>query len=349
MEESKHLLDISWETILKVALAALLFYLLYLVRNIVIWFFFGLIISVLLDPAIRFLNWIRIPRALAVCIIYLSIFGVLGSIIYLSAPIFIDEIKEFSKALPDYFDKIGPIFKELNVQTLQNAESVTQSITGGLEAISASIFNALSIFFGGITSTLFILSVAFFLSLEENAFKKVITLISPKRYEEYVLALFERCETKVSGWFGARILSCLFIGVASFIAFFVMHVKYSSILALLAGVSNFIPFLGPVVMGLLLIIFVGVADSWVKALIVLVAFILIQEFENHILSPILNKRFVGLPPVLVLISLVVGGVIFGFLGTIFAIPLFGILYEFIKEFLEKRKEERNLKEVDIAI
>ncbi len=339
MEENRPTLDISWETILKIGLAGSIFYLLYLVRDVVIWFFFALIISVLLNPVINFLKWLRIPKVLAVIFTYLLIFGALGLIIYLTAPLFITEIRQFSQLIPQYFEKISPIFKELKIEVLQSLEGFTQTITGGLEQISISILNALTTFFGGVASAFFILSLAFFLSLEEKGVERVLRLLSPKKYEEYILALFERCQTKVSGWFGARILACLFVAVASFIIFYLFKIKYAIILAFLAGILNFIPFLGPLITGILLILLVGVSDSWLKALIILVAFIVVQQIENNIISPVLTRKFVGLPPILVLLSLVVGSIIFGFLGAIFAVPVFGILYEFIKEFLEKRKEE----------
>ena len=339
MNNQGNTLDISWETILKVALAGVLFYLLFLVRDVVIWFFFALIISVLFEPAVKFLKMLRVPRVMAVIFIYLTFFSVLASAIYFTAPLFITEIKQFSQLVPHYFEAISPIFKELKIEALQSVESFTQAITGSLEKISSSIFDALSTFFGGVASAFFIISIAFFLSLEENGFEKVLRLLSPKRYENYILVIFNRCQTKVSGWFGARILACLFVAIASFVVFFLFKVEYAFILAFLAGILNFIPFLGPIITAGLLLLFVGIADSWVRALIIIVAFIVIQQVENYIISPILTKKFVGLPPALVLISIIVGGQIFGFLGAIFAIPVFGILYEFIKEFLEKRKEE----------
>jgi len=342
MSNQEHALDISWESILKVALAGVIFYVLFLVRDIVIWFFFALIISVLFEPAIGFLKRFHVPRVMGVIFIYLTFFTLLAFSIYFTAPLFVTEIKQFSQLIPQYFESISPLFKELKIEALQNVESFTQALAGNLEKISSSIFDALATFFGGVASAFFIISIAFFLSLEERGVERVLRLLAPKKYEDYILALFDRCQAKVSGWFGARILACLFIMVASFVVFFLFKIKYAFVLAFLAGILNFIPFLGPAITGILLILFVGVADSWMRALIVLVAFIVIQQVENNIISPILTKKFVGLPPVLVLVSIIVGGEIFGFLGAIFAIPVFGILYEFIREFLEKRKEEEDM-------
>jgi len=103
---------------------------------------------------------------------------------------------------------------------------------------------------------------------------------------------------------------------------------------------DFIPYIGPWITTALLIVFIAVSSgSWLTVLYVLIAMVIIQEIENKLLTPLLMKKMVDVPPVLVLISLVVGAKIFGFLGTIFAVPVFGIVYEFLKEFLEKRKEE----------
>ena len=84
-------LDISWEAVIKVFIAIFIFYIIYLARDIALWFFFGLAVSVLLEPGINFLRKLKIPKVIAVLLIYLSIFGVLGLLIYLTAPIFIYE------------------------------------------------------------------------------------------------------------------------------------------------------------------------------------------------------------------------------------------------------------------
>ncbi len=341
MNNQRQLLDISWEAILKIFLVGFLFYGLYLVRDIVIWFVFALIISVLLNPAINLLRRLRVPRILAVVFVYLAIFGALGFVIYLAAPVFIFEIQQFTQLLPQYFGKISPLFEEMGIEALGNLESFTKALIGSLEKVSVGVFSAIAVFFGGVYSSIFILAIAFFLSLEEKAVERFLVLLSPKRYEDYVLELFKKCQAKISGWFGTRVLACLFIGVASFVIFLLFDIKYTFILALLAGILNFIPYLGPLVTGVLLFGFITLIDSWLKAVFVLIAFYIIQQIEGNLLTPILTKKFVGLPPVLVLISLVVGGKLFGLLGAIFAIPVAGILYEFLRVFLEKRKEEKS--------
>jgi len=115
-------------------------------------------------------------------------------------------------------------------------------------------------------------------------------------------------------------------------------VRYPFTLGLFAAVFNFIPYIGPLFTGILLFLIIFPLDV-LKTIFVLIAFVLIQLIEGNILSPILMKKIVGLPPALVLVALVVGGKLWGILGAILIIPLAGILFEFFREFLQKRKEK----------
>ncbi len=338
--EKEQVLDISWATISKIFITVFIFYFIYLTREIALWFFFALAVSVLLDPAINFLRKLWVPKFLAVFAVYFSIFGLLGLLIFLTAPLFISELRQLSQHLPEYFKQINPILQQLGIDPTQTFNDLTQLLMNGLAQSSKGVVSAVTAFLGGVYSTIFILTAAFFLSLENSAPEKILTLLSPKKYEENVAALFKRSQQKVSGWFGARIIACLFVGVGSFAIFYVFGIKYAFILALLAGILNFVPYIGPLITAALLIVFVAVSSgSWFVILYVLIAATAIQSIENNLLTPLLMKKMVDIPPVLVLISLLVGAKLFGFLGVIFSVPVFGIIYEFTKEFLEKRREE----------
>jgi len=340
MMEKGNTLDISWGTIAKVFVAIFVFYIIYLARDIALWFLFGVAISVLLDPAINALRKIKIPKVFAILIVYLALFGILGILIYLSAPIFISEIQQFVQNLPGYFAEINPILKQFGIDTAQNLTDFSDIITSNLQQSSQSIIKAIMFFFGGIASSIFILTTAFFLSLEDNAVEKVLLLCAPAKYEEYIKSIFQKVQTKVAGWFGARLLACLFVGIGSYIVFYIFGIKYAFILALLSGFLNFIPYVGPWVSSVLLTILVAVSTgSWLMVLYVLIAIIIIQEVENKLLTPLLMKKMTDIPPVLVLVSILLGAKLFGFLGMIFAVPVFGIIYEFVKEFLESKKAE----------
>jgi predicted PurR-regulated permease PerM len=338
MSEEKNL-EISWETIIKIFLAGFILYFIYLAREIALWLFFASAISVLLDPAINFLRKLKLPKIIAAVFVYLAIFGIIGLLIYISAPIFIDELKQLTVYLPGYFEQVNPVLKQLGIDVAQNFGDFTRVLTNGLSQSSEGIINALMAFFGGLAASAFILTISFFLSLEDRATERFLLLLVPKKFEGQIRAIFERVQAKVAGWFGARLLACLFVGVASYIVFFIFGVKYAFLLALIAGFFNFIPYIGPWATSILLIVFVAVSSgSWLTVLYVLIAATVVQEIENKLLTPLLMKKMTDIPPVLVILSLLLGAKIFGFLGMIFAVPVFGIIYEFIKEFLEKRQD-----------
>lgn len=331
-------LDISWGTILKIGIAFFFFYTLYLIRDILIWFIFALIISVLFNPAIDFLQKRKVPRVIATLFVFIFVFGILGLFIYLIVPSFISEIQQFTKLFPHYFEKFAPPLKELGLEAFESFEIFIKSLQEWLIQASASIFSGLVAIFGGIFSTITIFILAIFLSLEERGMERAIRILTPQKKEEEVLKLWQLSQLKVSGWFGARLLACLFVGLLTYLSLWLLKIKYPFTLALFAGFTNIVPIVGPIVAGVIIAL-IAALDSWLKAVLILIVFTLIQQIEGNILTPILTKKFIGLPPALVLISLLIGGKLWGILGAILAIPLAGIFFEFSCDYLKRKKEE----------
>jgi len=335
---NENLLDISWGTILKIGIAFLVFYILYLIRDILIWLIFALIISILFNSPIDFLQKRKVPRIIATLFIYITIFGILGFLIYFSASPFVSEIQKFSQFFSQYFEKLSPPLRGLGIEAFESFEIFTKSFQEWLVRASASIFSAISTIFGGIFSTLTIFTLALFLSLEEGGAEKTINIFISKEHQVYILNLWKSCQQKVAGWFGTRILACIFIGLCTYLALYLFKIDYPFALAVFSGITNIIPIVGPIIAGLIMAI-LAAFDSLTKAFLILVVFTLIQQIEGNILTPILTKKFIGLPPVLVLVSLMIGGKLWGILGAILAIPLAGIIYEFLRDFLRKRQEK----------
>lgn len=336
MNDNNKFLDISWASILKVAIAGLGFYLLYNIRDILIAFLFALIISVLFDPAIHFLRKFM-PRVPAVIVVYTFIFGIISLMVYLIAPLFISEIQQFSSLFPEYFSKIAPPLRGLGIDAFQNIENFKDALENNLTLASSNILNALAAVFGGLFSAFTIFTIAIFLSLEEKSIERVVGILSPKRYEAVVLSIWERSQNKVSGWFGTRLLSSLFVALMTFVACYVLKIEYGVSFGFLAGITNIIPIIGPLVSGAIILAIVAV-DSWLKALFFLASFLIIQQIEGSILTPVLTKKFIGLPPVLVLVAVLVGGKLAGVMGAFLAIPISGIVFEFLRDFLRRKKE-----------
>ncbi len=339
MEERK-LLDVSWATIFRILFVVVSFYLIFLVKEVLILTVFALIISVLFNPVIDFLTKRMVPRTLSVVFVYLSFFTLLVLSIYAIVPLFVKETKGLLEVLPKYFETVFPMLELFGFEPAESTQELISTFYPSIEKVTGNVFSVVVFIFGGLFSGFFVIATAFFFSFEKGLVERWLTILFPKKYEEYILNIWKRCEKKVAGWFAARIIACLFVGLASYIAFLIFNIEYPFSLGLLAGVLNFVPYIGPAIMGIFLFLIIFPVDP-LKSLFVVIAFILIQQIEGSILSPILTKRIIGLSPALVLISLVVGAKLWGILGAILVIPLVAILFEFLKEFFVKKREEEN--------
>lgn len=337
--DTRPVLDISWETIFKIAVTFFCFYVLYLTKDILIWIVFALIISILFSPAINFLQKLRIHRTLAVVFVYIGVFGFFSLFLYSIIPSFGSEIQAFFNKFPQYFEQAAPFLEGLGFEAFEDMETLKEAVTAWATKDILEIFKTVAAIFGGIFSVVSIFAIAIFLSFEEKGVEKALLLLAPKKYEAYFLSLWEESQKKVAGWFGTRILSCIFVGIMAFIACYVLNIEYAVSFGILAGILDIIPIIGPLIAGAIIMIFAAL-DSWLKALLILVIFVLIQLIEGNILTPFLTKKFIGLPPVLVLIAVMLGAKLGGILGAVLAIPLMGIFFEFSKGFLRKRKESK---------
>ena len=333
------ILEISWVTILRVVTALAVLYFLFLIKDLLVWFLFALIISVLFNPAINFLQKKHIPRTLAAMVVYLGIFSLLGIFLWQLAPILLSEFKEFSVRLPEYFEEVSPYLKGLRIAALENFQNFSQAIEALLFRSSANIFTALGAFFGSVFSAITIFAIAFFLSLEEKGVERTIYLLAPHNYKQKVLAVWKNTQKKITWWFGVRVLGVLFVGILTGITCFALNVKYAAFFGILAGISDFIVTFGPLFAGAIIAILIALS-SLPKAFIFVIAFTFIQELEGHVLLPVLTKKFLRLPPALVLMAILIGGKLWGVLGAILAIPLMGMLFEFIKGLLEKKDHQQ---------
>jgi len=345
-QRSPNVLDVSWQTILKISFSIFCFYLIYLIRDVLVWSFLAFIISILFDPIIDFLHKLKIPRVLSVVFIYTMVFGSLSLLIYFSAPIFVSESQYFINSLPVYFEKIALPLRGLGFEAFNDLESFIGASADTITRMSDNIFKALFSVFGGIFSTIFTLTVATFFSLQEKEVEKFLILVAPKGKEHHFLSFWEKSQKKLSSWLLSILLSSFFVGVFSYLVFMLFETKYSLLLALFAGVLNIIPIVGPIVTGILILLLVSL-DSAIKAIFAVTVFILIQQVENNILNPLLTKKIVGVAPAVVLISMSIGASLFGFVGALLAVPLAGILSDLIKEFLKRRKTARAEQEIRI--
>lgn len=339
--EDKNLLDISWGAILKILLAVIVVYLLYQIADILVWSIFALIISILFNPVIEFLRKTGIPRVVAVISVYLVFFGALAALIYLGTPSIYEELKRFSLLLPEYIKTVSPVLEYVGIEFFATIDEFIEFLKESSEEVATNMFNALAAIFGGISATVFIITMAIFLSLEGNSIEKGIKLLAPNNQRNYVLFVWKKCRTQVSMWFLTRVLAGLFVGIFSYIVFSLFGVSYAVLFSVIAGMFNFVPFVGPALASVIFFVVIAL-ESPTTAFFVVLAFTIIQIMEGSVITPLLSKRLMGVSPVLVLIAIVVGGYLWGVLGAFLAIPLLGIIFEFFKVYMEKKKEREGI-------
>lgn len=339
MREEKTL-NINWDFVLKISVLVIFLYFLFLIQNLVVWFIFALILSILFNFLIDFFEKKKVPRLIATFFVYSALLAIISFFFYKTVPIFLSDIKSFSSNLPLYFQKVSPFLEKIGITVFQGADSLVTFLENNLAKAGENVLNALVTIFGGVTATLFIVFLSFFFSLEKNLLGGVLSSFAPARYQNYVFNLLPRIRRKVSGWFISRVAGMLFVGLLTYLVLIILNVKYAFVLSLIAGVLDFIPIIGPII-GAIMITLIVMMDSFTQALFVLVAFVIIQQLENNLLFPLLFKKFIGVPPALVLIALAIGAQLWGVLGAILAVPLAGIIFELIKDYLKiKRKESK---------
>ncbi len=329
-------LDISWTSIFKLAISLFLLYLVYLTGSLLILLLFALIISTLFSPLVDFLEQKRLPRGAAVVLVYGFTFGAIGFLLSFSVPVFVYEFRQFVQQLPDYFDRFAPPLRSLGIESFKDFQTFSEDLQNLLIASSTNIFSAVFSIFGGIFTTLFVITAGIFISLERHPIESAISLLSPKEYEEILLQLWQGAKKKVAGWFLSHLLASLFVALASFIAFAFLGLEFAVSLSMVAGLLNLIPYLGPVVSGILIFLLPGLQDAVLGLLAVLI-FVIIQQLESNIITPLLTKRFVGLSPVFTLLAFAIGATLWGILGAILTIPLLAVVIEFVRGFMEFKK------------
>jgi len=337
MQQSSSL-NINWSSVVKLALGVIFLYVVYEIKDILVLFVFGLIIGILFNFVIDALEKRKIPRASAAAFVYLSVFSLLGLFVYKTAPVFLAEIKEFLNNLPAYLGKISPLFEKFGIEAFKSRADFIKAVQLNLEKASENIFNAIFSIFGGAFSTLFIIFMAFFVSLERNLIERLVSVFAPSEYQDYFNDLWRRSRKKVSGWFLSKVIGVIFVGVSTYLVLRILNVKYAPILSLLAGLADFVPIIGPFSAGIVIGAIVAFT-SLVQAFFVVAAFILIQLLENNLVLPLLFKKFTGLSPVLILVALAIGAKLWGIWGAILVVPLAGVLYEIFRDYLKKKKEE----------
>ncbi|MEK9129915.1 MAG: AI-2E family transporter [Patescibacteria group bacterium] len=331
--------NISSLTIVKVVGIFLIFGLLYLIRDVLIVVFISLILAAALNPLVNFFQSKKIPRIISISLIYIIVLGILSLVIILIVPVFINQINQIIETFPQWKGKVSEIFNTIQQSTQMENFSATskkfllQDWNENLSQIGQNVFFKIVDIFGGAITFISVLIIVFYLLLEVKAIKKIIRDVIPEKFHSFIIQFFSQAQNKISLWSRGQLILCLAIGILSYIGLLILGVKYALLLALIAGICECIPYLGPI-LGSIPAIFLAFTQSPLTALLVIILYVIIQQLENHLLVPKIMGNVVGLNPVLVIIVVLVGGKLYGPVGMLLAIPIATTLFILIKDYFE---------------
>ncbi|MEK7086721.1 MAG: AI-2E family transporter [Patescibacteria group bacterium] len=337
--EPKKSFEIGRQTIWRVFIFVALVFLFYFARQALGVLAIAIVISLGLEPLVNFLENRRIPRLFSVILIFFLGLLIFATVIYFVVPIVILEIGGFLEHFNRSFLSIFGI--GLPQTLLKDLSLSLGKILGFLTASNISVTGAIGAVFGKTVLVFSTIIISFYLTVERDGTGRLLRVVLPDIYEKSVLRIFENFKIKIRRWFVAQLGLSLIIGAVVTFGLWLLGVKYFLILGLMAAVFEIVPIIGPVLAGAVAFL-VAISDSFTLGLYALLFFIIVQQLENHILIPVIIGKTMKVHPVVVLISLLAGGQVAGFIGVVLAVPIAVMAQEIFSYLAEKKDERRGL-------
>lgn len=344
--EHKENLSISVSTMIKFCLVLIGFYVLYLLKDLALVVLMSVVIASSIEPMTKWFSKRKIPRILGVIVIYLTIAIILGiSVFYLLLPL-LSESSSVIKNLPTYFSGFDGSLNPSSssqpiVSSLRNSiniEEIGNTINAFIDSLNIGAFNTVVSVFGGFLSFILMIVLSFYLSVDENGVSKFLRLVTPLKHEKYILNLWQRAQYKIGLWMQGQLILAVIIGMLVFLGLTLLGVKNALLLAFLAAVFEIIPLFGPILASIPAIALSFVSGGISSAILVIGLYLIIHQFENHLIYPLVVKKVTGVSPVVSILALVAGYELFGFLGLILSVPIATVLMEFLDD-VEREKVE----------
>jgi predicted PurR-regulated permease PerM len=321
-------------------------YVCWILRSLALLVLTAIVIASGIEPGIAFFMRRRIPRFAAALLMYLLVFGSVFVLIYFFFPPIIADATNFLSTVPQYLETfsvptslsgIAAATSALSsahqsqslLQTLLSFQSVFSSGSGGTLKILSSLF-------GGILSFLLVIVLSFYFALQDTGVDDFLRLILPLSYEDYAVDLWRRAQKKIGLWMQGQILLSVIIGILVYLGMLIIGIHNALILAIFTAIAEIIPIFGSLMAGTAAAL-VGFSQGGLTlGLIVAGLYIVVNQFESNLIYPLIVKKVVGVPPLMVILGLIAGYTLGGFLGVLLSVPIAAVMLEFISDF-DKRK------------
>ncbi len=348
-------------TILSIIALIISLLILWSLKEILILFFASIILAMALCTITgNIKKFFNIPRWLSLGLTLISIILILSISIVIIIPQFTSEFQELINQIPSAVNKLWELsintfydFAEIiykdNVPDLADRSLLSNKLSiipdGATLAngVTDSISKLISLVGNvgiGILQLFFIFSVGLMISIQPNSYKEVAILLIPSFYRRRARAILLKCGDALSSWMTGVVLSSICVAILAFIGLYLLGIKLAIANALIAGVLNFIPNVGPTI-STIFPLSVALLDTPWKSLAVLGLYILIQNIESYIITPSIMHKQVKLLPGLTITAQFIFTILFGPLGLLLAIPMAVVIQVFVRETIIKDILERN--------
>ncbi|MBP2025318.1 AI-2E family transporter [Peptoniphilus stercorisuis] len=320
--------------------------------------FVGMILAFAINPLVNRLEQKNIKRQYGVLIVYLSILIVMVILLVIVIPKTIQEISNLLSVIPSMVEKLGTEFSDFSKSisksfNLPGSEpngdlirKLQTSLESSIDVIQAqaitklkSVASGMYVVFSKVLRFILVIIFSFYFTVDKEKFKNKVKRNLPEKYKEDILYVSGRINQALLDFVKGRLLMALFVGFATMVYLLVLRVDFAIVIGMITCVADIIPYIGPF-MGFLPAVLFAFMDSPMKALWVAILFVVLQWAENNVIAPKLLGDKTGLNPILILISIIIGGGMFGVLGMILAVPTVSVLI-ILLDFAKMKYNERN--------
>ncbi len=337
-------ISISNDTFIRALLILVAGYGLFMIRNLLLLVLVSVTIASFVESGVRGFARLKVKRLLAVPIIYSIVIAVIFGIFYAFVPIIFRELSGVISLISTYL----PSTSTINTQSIEGASQFVSTISsqGSFSDLLSNIKSVASSFsqgatsiigttFGGVVNLILVFVMSFYLSIQERGIQTFLRIITPAKHERYVIDLWVRTQRKIGLWFQGQMLLGAVMAAVTFVGLSLLGVQYAFLIALLTGIAELIPF-GVVFAAVPAVLFAVIDGGVLLGFKVLIFYIIVQQIENYVLNPMIVKRVVGIPPLIVLVAFLIGITLAGFFGAILAIPVAVFVLEYLGD-MEKSK------------
>lgn len=323
--------DISHKTVIFIAIFILVLWIVYLIRDLIIILFVAVIFVSALSPLVNFFVRLRLPKVLSIALTYIIIIAIVTGLIIGMLPPLIEQSSRLIVVSPSL---LAQFFNITNIDKTVFSSELT-SLSKNLFSITLSLFDNL-------LAVIFLLVITFYMLLEkDNLESRIASLFKSEQSSsatkaERVRRSIVKIEEKLGAWLQGQLILSLLVGSLSYIGLTVLNIPYALPLALIAGVMEVIPVIGPIISALPAI-FLALTISPLLSVMVAAMYLIIQQLENSLIVPQVMKRAVGLNPLIVILAIAIGSRLLGIAGALLAVPMAVVFQIIAAEIIEGKK------------